>query len=507
MIPLFKVFMADDVDKHLSPVLHSGFITQGKQVEKFESQLQEYIGNPYCLTLNAATSGLTLALRLLNLSPDDEVLTCSLTCFASTAAILASRVRIKWVDVDPKTCNMDLEDLRRKITHKTKAILFVHWGGTPIDMDRLRSIKVEHEFLLQRPLPIIEDCAHAFGAEWDREKLGNTGNISVFSFQAIKHLTTSDGGMICLPNEELYNRAKLLRWYGIDRDYRSKGDFRLEHDISEWGYKFHMNDVNATIGLANLPHVIKRDNIKLANYYRKRLSGLRKVQLLEIPEKAKSAYWIYTIKVSNKKSFMDFMTMKGIMVSQVHTRNDKNSCVSEFRTELPQLDELEKQIVSIPIGWWVTDKDAVYITDCIREWSENDFCFRNLLIEDREIYDELICELSGVRSTLSDEKWLERYNRIRDTIYVLEYEGLGVVGTVRLIIDERFIDSVARIEDLVVDERYRGRGYGSDLLEFAKETAKKNGCYKIVLMCNDANQRFYSKNHFQIEGKEMVLRL
>ena len=267
-ITLFKVFMSEDVLKPMNELLMSGQLTQGKQVEKFEAELKEFIGNPNLLTLNSATAGLTLALRLLkNKDPsfdwpgfdeaNDVVLAPALTCFATTAAIMANNVKIRWLDVDLDTANIDLGDLKNKLSEKTKVIYLVHWGGTPVDLDRLKELQ---EYSLQRfgfkPM-IVEDCAHAFGAEYDNKKIGNSENICVFSLQAIKQLTCGDGGIITLPNKNLYDRCKLLRWFGIDREKRNyKGkDLRLENDIAEYGYKYHMNDVNATIGMHNLPHI------------------------------------------------------------------------------------------------------------------------------------------------------------------------------------------------------------------------------------------------------------
>lgn len=384
-IPLFKVFMSEDVLKPLNNVLMSGQITQGSQVELFETALKEYIGNPYILTLNSATAGLTLALRLLKNKDErfnwtgfdeenDIVLTPALTCFATTASILANNVNIKWLDVDPETANIDLNDLKRKLNKNTKVIYLVHWGGGPVDLDGLREIQ---EYSLKtfgfKPI-IVEDCAHAFGAEYNGGKIGgkaSEGNICVFSLQAIKHLTTGDGGFITLPNEFLYERCKLLRWYGIDRDKRNyKGkDLRLENDIVEYGYKFHMNDISATIGLYNLPHMneILRKNRANAAYFDEHLKNVAGIQVMNKNPKCNSAYWLYSIRVLNgkKQEFMDKMKEAGVMTSQVHNRNDINSCVKEFQEPLPNLDLLEKELVCIPVGWWLNKIQVEYIINNI----------------------------------------------------------------------------------------------------------------------------------------------
>jgi dTDP-4-amino-4,6-dideoxygalactose transaminase len=381
-IPLFKVFMHEDVIKPLNEVLMSGFITQGPMVDKFEDNLQAYFVHPYCLTLNSATSGLTLALRLLKNKDEinewpgfdentDVVLSPGLTCFATNAAILVNNVKISWLDVDRNTANICLEDLRNKLNAHTKVVYLVHWGGYPVDLDKLKALQEEHKSKYGYKFVVVEDCAHAFGATYKGKKLGNHGNICIFSFQAIKHLTTGDGGLIILPNEQLYERAKLLRWFGIDRDKRNfkKKDLRLEEDIKEYGYKFHMNDINATIGLYNLPHVdnLLAKNRYNANYLLEHLVNISDWRSLENNKDRESAYWLFSAAVQRKPAFIEKMKSKGIFVSQVHNRNDIHSCVSQFKSELPGIDAFEKELVCVPVGWWLSQDDLDYIVMSIKE--------------------------------------------------------------------------------------------------------------------------------------------
>lgn len=218
MVPLFKVFMAppDELDHELLRVLHSGYITQGPKVEEFEQKLQDFFNVPRLLTLNSATSGLHLAMHLLKKADGpwpglvesvDEVLTCPLTCTATNWPVLANGMRLKWVDADPETCEMDIDDLEAKLSPTTKVILVVHWGGTPVNLQRIAAVQerclVKFGF---RPA-VIEDCAHAFGATFDGRMIGSHGNICVFSLQAIKHCTSVDGGVLILPNERLHARG------------------------------------------------------------------------------------------------------------------------------------------------------------------------------------------------------------------------------------------------------------------------------------------------------------
>jgi dTDP-4-amino-4,6-dideoxygalactose transaminase len=218
---------------------------------------------------------------------------------------------------------------------------------------------------------IIEDCAHAFGATYKNKKIGNHDNICVFSLQAIKHLTCGDGGIITLPNEKLYERAKLLRWFGIDRNKRNynRNDFRLENDISEYGYKYHMNDINATIGLSNLIYIpeLLSKNRKNCKMLYEGLSNNSQIKLLENKQDRESSCWLFTIKVKRKYDFINKMKQNNIITSQVHNRNDINSCVKEFNTILPNLDDFEKEMICIPCGWWLDEIKIKYIIDKINE--------------------------------------------------------------------------------------------------------------------------------------------
>lgn len=381
--------MSDNASKEVAKVLDSGYIGQGPMVDKFEKNLKEWFQLDYLLTTNSATSAEHLALHLLKKKTDnkkvfdgagsynshwdglkdgEEVLCTPLTCTATNWPVLANNLKIKWVDVDSNNLNMDLDDLQRKITPKTRVIYLVHWGGYPVDLNKVKKIQNETERMYGFKPTVVEDCAHALGSEYDSKKIGSHGNICTFSFQAIKHLTSVDGGMLVVPHKELLDRGKLLRWYGIDREDTSRKDFRCEEDIKEWGFKFHMNDVCAAVGVENLKEIdglIKKHKSN-ANYYNNELKDVSGITLLENKEGSDSSYWIYTMKVKDRDNFMKMMNEKNIMVSRVHERNDKHTCVSEFVSHLPTLDKVVEEMICIPVGWWVTKENREYIVDAIK---------------------------------------------------------------------------------------------------------------------------------------------
>jgi dTDP-4-amino-4,6-dideoxygalactose transaminase len=388
-IELFKVHMASTAAEEVSKILNSGYIGQGQKVEEFEHKLKDFFGTDRVVTLNSGTSGLHMALHLLKtpavnvknehglafwqeswpgIQDGDEILATALTCTASNWPILANGLKIKWVDIDPTTLNMDLDDLERKISPKTKAIMLVHWGGYPNDLDRIKQIQEKAYRLYGFKPAVIEDGAHSFGSKYKDKYLGNHGNIVMYSLQAIKHITSIDGGLLILPHQDLYNRSKLVRWYGIDRDGNRK-DFRCEADIIEWGFKFHMNDVCATVGIENLKHAnnIIGKHQSNAVFYDSNLKNISGVTTLTRHSDRKSAFWIYSMLVDDRDGFYRWMKECNITVSQVHERNDKHTCVREFNSPLPTLDKTIGKVVSIPVGWWVTEEQRQYIVDCIKK--------------------------------------------------------------------------------------------------------------------------------------------
>ncbi len=366
MIPLFKVRMSPDASNLVSGVLQSGFIGQGPQVDIFEKELSKYLGHHAPLTVNSATSGLTLALRLICGEAGGEVLTQPITCAATTWAIRAAGCQPRWVDTSPTDLNMDLADLRRKISEKTKAIVLVHWAGYPNDLKVVRQIQDECLKKFGHFPPVVEDAAHAFGAEYYDSKLGLHGNYVVYSFQAIKHLTCGDGGALLCPTDPEIERGRLLRWYGLDRT-RSEA-FRCEQDVVEWGYKFHMNDINAIIGRANLPLVTEtlakhRENLA---WYRQKLVNVPGIRLLEEASNRKSAAWLMTVRADNRDGLQTKLREAGVMCGKVHERNDRCSCNSEFADDnLPGTDQACKEMLCLPVGWWVTPENREFIADVI----------------------------------------------------------------------------------------------------------------------------------------------
>lgn len=366
MIPLFKVLMAPDAPKAAAEVLSSGYIGQGEKVEEFERKLKAVLHSPVdILTVNSCTSAIDLALRLIGIKPGDYVVTTAQTCTATNSPIVTQGAIPVWVDVDPITGLMSPEsvfDAMVLCPRKPKAIMAVDWAGRVCDYEALKGFNV----------PVIEDAAHAFLACDDEEQhiAKDAGDYVAWSFQAIKALTTVDGGALKCPPGDV-ERARLLRWYGLDR--RSGKSFRCAQNIQSVGFKYHMHDVAASIGIANLPEACIGVYKSRANalFYNTVLKNLPGVGLA--PFDPGCSYWLYTILVEDREGFVRFMTERGIETSQVHARNDHHDAfksASISPVPLPGLDSFSSRQISIPVGWWLTQKERDLVAHSVTEWSK-----------------------------------------------------------------------------------------------------------------------------------------
>lgn len=363
-IPLFKVFMSEDVDKPLLEILHSGFIGEGPKVLEFEESLKKHLQTENVLTTNSGTSALHLAYHLTRRKDKIKIITSPITCTATNNPIIHNNMEIIWADVDPITGNVTSDTIREAYENDVAGISIIHWGGNPCDVKDIANFaKLKH-------VKLIEDGAHSLGMTYNNKPFGYYSDFAVHSFQAIKHITAGDGGCLICKSKEDYERAKLLRWYGIDRTIREGIDLRCELDIPEAGYKFHMNDLAATIGNENFKHLdeILNKHRENARYYNEMFEG--KIQFAQENSNGKASYWLYTIHVNNRDELMQKLKEEGIMSSKVHSRNDTHTMFKEFKRDLPGVESFNKTHLCIPVGWWVTEEDREYIAKKVLEYAK-----------------------------------------------------------------------------------------------------------------------------------------
>jgi len=352
MLPLVKTLLPakDKLMPELEKVLYSGYIAQGDVVEQFERAFESYIGSGYTLSLNSGTAALHIALILTGVKEGDEVISTPLTAEPTNVAIKMVGATIRYADIDSETGGICPKSIEANISNKTKAILFVDYAGIPSNIKAIKEISGKYN------LPVIEDAAHALGAKFNGKKTGNHFPFTVFSFQAIKHLTTIDGGALQIQDEELYKKGKKIRWFGLD-----KGVSRLENDITFQGYKYHMNNVNACVGLVQLKEIdtIVEAYISNGKYLDENLKGIKGVELLNYYPNSEPSYWLYTLKVENRDSLIKKFAENGIMASELHKRNDLHTFLNDFPdTNLPNLDSFYSKMLHLPCGWWVTKEDC-----------------------------------------------------------------------------------------------------------------------------------------------------
>ncbi|MFA5022546.1 MAG: DegT/DnrJ/EryC1/StrS family aminotransferase [Patescibacteria group bacterium] len=360
MITMFWPYMPQEAITAVSEILKTRWIGQGPRVDEVEKKFCQQFNIPYAATVNSGTAALHLALRLANVGEGDEVITTPMTCTATNIPILYSKSKAVFADIQSNSMNIDPADIKRKITPRTKAIMVVHWAGYPCDMAEINEIAKEHN------LKVIEDAAHALGAVYQDKYIGAVSDYTCFSFQAIKQITAIDGGMLTMKTEEDYRRAKVLRWYGIDREF--KGDIYWKYQIKEVGYKYHMNDVTATILAVQLDKVeqVLKKRAEIANRYLTELKNISGLTLLERKADRQSGNWLFTIQVENRDDFQKKLAENDIESHMVHVRNDICPIFGGTRLDLPVMNKLEGKYISIPLHNQLTDEDVSKVIETIK---------------------------------------------------------------------------------------------------------------------------------------------
>lgn len=334
--------------------LSSGRLSEGELVKRFEKVLSRVFKMKLPVAVNSGTSALHLALILAGVGRGDEVVLPAQTFVATGLAILYCGAKPVFADIGMDG-NLDFTDAKRKCSYRTKAIICVSWGGNPCDLHNFQS------WCQYMGIKLIQDNAQALGATYQRQPLSDFGDFSCYSFQAIKSLTTGDGGLLTCNSYNHYLRAKKLRWFGIDRD-RDLVDETGErnYNLTELGYKYHMNDYSAALGLGNLHGFCERQaRVKqIAALYDERADcGF-------VPQKNGCSFWLYDGMVERRSDFMKAMKSRGVPVSVVHKGIDKqpifNSC-----SDLPNQRYWDEHHVCLPIHSSMTDEDVEKVVESV----------------------------------------------------------------------------------------------------------------------------------------------
>lgn len=360
---LFYPNVPESAVEAVTKVLHSRWIGQGPRVAEFEKEFSKRFGGDCTsLAVGSGTDALHLSYILAGLQPGDEVITPVFTCTATTIPFLYMGVTFRFADVDPSTLNISIPHVRELINEKTKAIVCVHYGGLPCDMDELLAIAAEYN------VPVIEDAAHALGATYHGKPVGSISHFTMFSFQAIKHITTGDGGMLTVRDRNVVPKGERVRWFGIDRSNKQKGTW--ENDIWEVGYKYQMTDIAAAMGLAALADFDKTlaYRQKLLGIYSRELRNVPGLKLIGIDHTDRThAAWLCTAIVENRVGFMNYLRENKIESGQIHYRNDRYSVLGGRRDDMPNMDSVEDKYIVLPLNNHLSEQQIEYVCATIKK--------------------------------------------------------------------------------------------------------------------------------------------
>jgi len=362
-IPLFTPHVPEGAAQRVSETLATRWIGQGPQVDTFEDRFAElFCGDHAPLAVGSGTDALHLAYLLAGVRQGDEVVTPVFTCTATNIPLRYVGATPVFADIEPASLNIDVDHVRSLMSERTRAIVCVDYGGLPCDLAGLREVADEYG------VPLIEDSAQALGATYDGSPIGSIADFTIFSFQAIKHITTGDGGLLSIRDRSLLPDARSLRWFGINREKKQLGVW--ENDISLLGYKYQMTDIGAALGHAALDEFDRTLALRrtLFERYVEGLEGVPDVQILSLPdERREHAAWLFTIAVDERRALQQKLFSRGIESNQVHYRNDRYSIFGQRRSNLPAMDRMEERYLVLPLHTRMTIEDVDRVCATIGE--------------------------------------------------------------------------------------------------------------------------------------------
>ncbi len=342
----------------LEDVLYGGMLAEGEHVYRFESEFSKTFHLPLALATSSGTGALHIALLLAGTCPGDEVITTSMTAEPTNTVIMQCGATPVFADVDPETGNLDPGSVESLLSTRTRAIVVVHYAGFPADLTALRRIAD------QNGISLIEDAAHSLGARYADQGIGTIGDYAIFSLQAIKHMTTVDGGILTMRDASKATQARKLRWFGM-----AKGIPRTEVDIEYIGFKYNMSNVSAVIGLAQLESIgplISR-HIDNGRFFDKAIGAIPGLDINRIDPECQPSYWLYTVLSDNSQDIERCMAEIGVSASKLHRPNHYHTVFAPMRRPMQGVDTYYRRLTHIPCGWWVTDEDRERIVNALRK--------------------------------------------------------------------------------------------------------------------------------------------
>jgi len=363
-IDLFHPVNLPEMEAAALDVLRSGQIASGPRVLELEQAFATITGREHIVSTNDLTSAVLLALHLAGVRAGDEVATLAFSCLQSNSAISHLGARPVWIDVDPATMAMSVEDLATKLTPSVKAVMVYHIAGYPSDTVRIAALCSE------RGIPLIEDCNNAIGATLDGHPVGTVGDYAVYSLYPNRQINGIDGGMLATPDATTAARATRLRRFGVDGAFfrDARGEINPESDVPEIGWSAALNNLNAAVALSQLKTLSDRmaRTFVVAGRLSDALSGLRRLRPVRPVRSAIPAFWGFLVLSEHRDALLLHLKTHGIKSSIFHQRNDWYTGFGTPRAKLPGTELVMKQLLALPCGWWLSDEQIQFIVDAVR---------------------------------------------------------------------------------------------------------------------------------------------
>lgn len=369
-IPIAKPFLDKEEEDAAARVIRSGWVSQGPKVKEFEDRFAEYTGSKYAVATTSCTTALHAALAVSGIGQGDEVIVPSLSFIASANSVVHAGAIPVFVDIDPETCNINVDKIEEAITKKTRAIMPVHQLGLPVDLDSVRKIADRHKLM------IIEDAACAIGSEYKGKRIGAHGNITCFSFHPRKVITTGEGGMITTDDPEIDSRLRRFRHHGMSVSdiERHMADKVIIETYPEIGYNYRMTDIQAAIGivqLSKLSTIIKKRR-QIAEFYNKVFGNIPCIKVPKVPSYAFHNYQSYWVELLgdapvSRDVLMQKLLEKGIAARRGVMAIHMEQCYRKHKVFLPETERITKNTVILPLYPAMTEEEKVYVVRCIKE--------------------------------------------------------------------------------------------------------------------------------------------
>ncbi len=365
-LPYGHQWIDDEDIASVVEVLKSDFITQGPKVEEFERKVAEYCGAEYAVAVSSGTAALHAACAVAGISEKDEVITTPITFAASTNAILYCGGRPVFADIKEDTTNIDPEEIQKRLSPKTRAIIPVDFAGHPADLDAINAIAEE------KGLIIIEDAAHALGAEYNGKKVGSISNMTILSFHPVKHITTGEGGMILTNNREFYEKLKVFRHHGIVRggERLSQNHGAWYYEIGSLGYNFRLTDLQCALGLSQLNKIdgFIQKRREIASRYNEAFAEIDEIVTPTEKDNVKAVYHIYVVKLRtemlevSRKEVFEALRAENIGVHvhyiPVHLHPYYRERFGYKRDDYPRAESYYERAITLPIFPKMNSKDV-----------------------------------------------------------------------------------------------------------------------------------------------------